>query len=77
VTKFSNVRLTGITVNMKSGEIHINAVVGFTDENLAKSQVLIPYLNAEIGGVALTIEPNQRSLSDAHRTDTEETGNKD
>ena len=62
MTKFNNVRLTGITVNMKQGEIHLSAVIAFNDENFAKSQTLTPYLDAETGGVTLDVEPDQPRL---------------
>ena len=63
MTTFSGVKLTNITVNVKKGEIHLSAVVGLSDENFAKSQILSPYLDTEVGGVTLTIEPIQLSLS--------------
>jgi hypothetical protein len=75
-TKFSFVKLTGITVNVKKGEIHLSAIVQFNDENFAKAQTLRHYLEAETGGVTLVIEPRQPSLMDAEITASVSKGEK-
>ncbi len=62
MTTFHMVKLKSITVNMKSGEIHISAMVALNDENFAKAETLRPYLDAEIGGVTVEIQPQQMRL---------------
>ncbi len=53
MTTFYGVKLTGITVNVKKGEIHLSAVVPFSDENFKKVQ----FLDVDTSGVTLTVEP--------------------
>ena len=59
MTTFNEVQLTGITINIKTGEIKISARVGLNDENLEKAQGLEPYLDSEAGHVTLEITPMQ------------------
>jgi len=61
-TTFQMVKLTGVTVNMKKNEIHISAVVQLTDDNFESAESLKPYLDAELGGVTMVIEPQQKQL---------------
>ena len=58
-TIFRMVKLTGVTVNIKKGEIHISATIRLDEENLKKAESLKPYLEAETGGVTMEIEPRQ------------------
>jgi hypothetical protein len=62
MTTFNSAKLTGITVNLKSGQISISAQVELSDGNFEKAEALRKFLGTKASGVMLEIKPLQLDM---------------
>ena len=62
MTTFTLVKMTGVIVNLKTGEITLTAKVSLNDENFRKAEQLQPYLGEDSRALTLEITSSQMSL---------------
>jgi hypothetical protein len=65
MTTFHNAKLAGVSINLKTNEIRISAVVPLDQEALELAQTLEPFLLENARQVKIEISPRQMPLSEA------------